>query len=82
MVFSTQPVSEPFVCAERAAQHLDMPRTTLLGLARRGKLPAYGIPGKGGKKSWRFRISELDHWMQTEVTSGSEQGLSSERKFL
>jgi hypothetical protein len=74
--------SEPFVNADRAASFLDMPRKTLLGLARRGKLPAHGIPGKGRKKNWRFRISELDHWMQTEVTWVSDQGLSLERKFL
>jgi len=72
---------EPFVNAERAASFLDMPRKTLLGLARRGKLPAHGIPGKGQKKNWRFRISELDHWMQTEVTLVSDQGLSSERNY-
>jgi hypothetical protein len=72
---------EPFVNAERAALFLDMPRKTLLGLARRRKLPAHGVPGKGRKKSWRFRISELDLWMRTEVISGSDQGLSSERKY-
>jgi excisionase family DNA binding protein len=77
-----RPSSEPFVNADRAASFLDMPRKTLLGLARRGKLPAHGIPGKGRKKSWRFRLSELDHWMHTEVTLVSDQGLSSERKFL
>jgi len=71
---------EPFVGAERAATFLDMPRKTLLGLARRGKLPAHGIPGKGRKKSWRFRISELDLWMRTEVTLVSDQGRFQERK--
>lgn len=73
---------EPFVNANRAAAFLDIPRKTLLGLARRGKLPAHGLPGKGKKKNWRFRLSELDRWMRTEVTWGSDQGLSSERKFL
>jgi hypothetical protein len=77
---SIQHLSEPFVNAERAALFLDMPRKTLLGLARRGTLPAHGIPGKGRKKNWRFRISELDHWMRIEVTLVSDQGLSSERK--
>jgi excisionase family DNA binding protein len=73
------PVLEPFVSADRAASFLDMPRKTLLGLARRGKLPAHGLPGRGRKKSWRFRISELDRWMRTEVTSGSDGGRSKER---
>ncbi|WP_158751761.1 helix-turn-helix domain-containing protein [Acidobacterium sp. S8] len=81
-IFSSPLKPEPFVNAERAALFLDMPRKTLLGLARLGKLPAHGIPGKRRKHAWRFRISELDLWMRTEVTSGSDQGLSSERKFL
>jgi excisionase family DNA binding protein len=55
---------EPFIGAERAANFLDMPRKTLLALPRRGRIPAHGIPGKGRKKSWRFRLSELDHWMR------------------
>jgi len=71
---------EPFVDAERAATFLAMPRKALLVLARSGKIPAHGLPGKGRKRSWRFRISELDYWMQTEVTSGSDQGRIRERK--
>lgn len=73
---------EPFVGAQRAADFLDISRKTLLGLACRGKIPAHGMPGKGSKKNWRFRLSELDHWMRTEVRLGSDQGLSSERKLL
>lgn len=71
---------EPFVDAQRAASFLDIPRKTLLGLAREGKIPAHGIPGKGQKKTWRFRLSELDRWMQTEVRWGSDQGRIQERK--
>lgn len=78
---SSSPVTfEPFVDAERAASFLDMPRKTLLGLARSGQIPAHGIPGKGQKRIWKFRISELDRWMQTEVTWGSDQGRIHERK--
>jgi excisionase family DNA binding protein len=75
-------VLEPFVDPERAATFLSIPRKTLLGLARRGKIPGHGIPGKGRKKSWRFRLSELDRWMETEVTSISDQGRIHERNFL
>jgi excisionase family DNA binding protein len=78
-ILSAPAAPEPFVSADRAASFLDMPRKTLLGLARRGKLPAHGLPGKGRKKSWRFRLSELDHWMQTEVISGSDGGRLKER---
>jgi hypothetical protein len=73
-------VFEPFVDSERAAAFLAMPRKTLLGLARQGRVPAHGIVGKGRKRVWKFRLSELDYWMQTEVISGSEQGRIQERK--
>jgi excisionase family DNA binding protein len=71
---------EPFVDANRAAAFLAVSRKTLLALAREGRLPAHGIVGKGTRRIWKFRISELDHWMQTEVTSSSDQGRNRERK--
>jgi hypothetical protein len=79
-LLSSTALIEPFVNADRAASFLDMPRKTVLGLARRGKLPAHGIPGKGRKRAWRFRISELDLWMHTEVTLVSDRGRFQERK--
>jgi excisionase family DNA binding protein len=72
------PVSEPYIEAGRAALYLSMSRKTLLKKARAGRLPAHPI-GDERKKMWRFRISELDRWMQTEVTSGSDGGRSKER---
>jgi excisionase family DNA binding protein len=64
---------EPFVDAERAAQFLAMSRKTLLAMARKGYLPGHSV-GRGSRKVWRFRISELDQWMQPEVNSSSDQG--------
>jgi hypothetical protein len=52
----------------------------LLNLARSGSVPAHGVGTT--RKMWRFRLSELDLWLQSEVTSDSDQGLSSERNFL
>jgi hypothetical protein len=57
-----------------------MPRKTLLAMARHGKLPAHGLPGKGKRKIWKFRLSELDSWMKSEVISVSDQGRIQERK--
>jgi hypothetical protein len=71
---------EPFVDAERAAGFLAMPRKTLLSMARHGKLPAHGLPGKGKRKIWKFRLSELDSWMKSEIISVSDQGRIQERK--
>jgi hypothetical protein len=59
---------EPYVDAHRAASFLAMPRRTLLDLARGGKLPGY-LVGSGQRRMWKFRISELESWMQTEVNS-------------
>jgi hypothetical protein len=73
-------VLEPFVDAQRAASFLAMPRKTLLALARQGRLPAHGLSGSGKRKIWKFRLSELDYWMRTEVTSNCDQGRIQERK--
>lgn len=72
------PALEPYIEAGRAAAYLSMSRKTLLKKARAGRLPGHPI-GDGRKKMWRFRISELDRWMQTEVTSSSDGGRSKER---
>jgi|SRR5271156_1995117 len=60
---------EPFVDAQRAATFLAMRRKTLLNYARMGKLPGHPL-GDGVRKTWRFRLSELEYWMQSEVNSG------------
>ena len=72
---------EPFVSAERAAEFLAMSRKTILALARKGYLPGHPV-GQGVRKVWKFRLSELDHWMQTELISGCDQGRVQERKTL
>jgi excisionase family DNA binding protein len=70
---------EPFVDAERAAEFLAISRKTLLALTRKGYLPGHPV-GQGVRKSWKFRLSELDQWMRTELISGSDQGRTQERK--
>jgi excisionase family DNA binding protein len=75
------PAMEPYIEAGRAADYLSMSRKTLLKKARMGRLPAHPI-GDGRKKMWRFRLSELDRWMQAEVTSGSDGGRSKERDIF
>lgn len=58
---------EPYINATRAAGHLSISTKKLLAMARSGVVPAHGI-GKGPRKMWRFLLSELDYWMQTEVS--------------
>jgi hypothetical protein len=76
--FSSPYSHEPFVDAERAATFLDMRRRTLLSLARQGKLPGHPV-GFGQRRMWKFRISELEHWMQTEVNSAQRPRSCSRR---
>jgi predicted DNA-binding transcriptional regulator AlpA len=57
---------ESYVDAERAAIFLAMSRKTLLALSRKGDLPAHPI-GRGPRKIWRFRPSELSRWLEQEA---------------
>jgi predicted DNA-binding transcriptional regulator AlpA len=59
---------EPYVSAERAAEFLAMSRKSILALARKGYLPGHPV-GQGVRKTWKFRLSELDCWMRQEVNS-------------
>ncbi|MBW4026546.1 MAG: helix-turn-helix domain-containing protein [Acidobacteria bacterium] len=59
---------ESYVDAQSAAAFLAMPRRTLLDMARKGRLPGHPV-GSGQRRMWKFRLSELEHWMQTEVNS-------------
>lgn len=72
------PPFEPYVDATRAAEFLSVTRKMLLDLARNGRIPAYPI-GDGPRKNWKFRISELDQWLQTEVRSAQRLRTCSRR---
>jgi hypothetical protein len=49
---------EPFVAADMAAKFLCLTRRRVLEMARAGEIPAHPI-GRGKRKQWRFRLSEL-----------------------
>jgi hypothetical protein len=63
----TQP--EPFVDATRAAEFLSIRPRQLLELARANILPGHPI-GRGNRRAWRFRLSEL----AASVTRGVDSG--------
>jgi predicted site-specific integrase-resolvase len=50
---------EPFVDAEKAAEFIGFNPNTVTRFAREGKLPGHPI-GSGPRKTWRFRLSELE----------------------
>jgi hypothetical protein len=58
---------EPFVDAARAADFLSITPRRLLDMARTGELPAHPL-GSGGRKTWRFLLSELHDYFRTGPT--------------
>ena len=50
--------NEQFVDPNRAAEFLSITRRRVLEMARAEEIPAHPI-GRGRRKTWRFRLSEL-----------------------
>jgi excisionase family DNA binding protein len=55
---------EPFVAAEEAAVFLGISRRRILQMARGNEIPGYPL-GRGTRRTWRFRLSELAHALDT-----------------
>ena len=66
---------EPYVDVKRAASYLSVAAKTLNEWARLRKIPAYQW-GDGVRKTWRFKLSELDEWMQRRINSVRRPPLS------
>jgi len=66
---------EPYVDVTRAATYLAVAVKTLNEWARQRKIPAYQW-GDGIRKTWRFKLSELDEWMQQRINSVRRPPLS------
>lgn len=81
-LLSTIPIDnfEPYVSVEKAAQYLDLKPKTLLVKARKGQIPAYPW-GDGVRKTWRFKISQLDDWMKSKLHSPRRPPFSERRGF-
>ena len=50
---------EHFVSAEVVAEFLLITRRQVLDMARKGDIPAHPL-GRGRRKTWRFKLSEVD----------------------
>lgn len=57
--------AEKWVSVEEAAEHLDIKPATLKDWLRKGK----DIPGRKIGKQWKFKISELDEWVNSGKSS-------------
>ena len=62
-------VREAPVNQQYAARFLNLHPKTVLRKAREGSLPAH--PVGTCRKRWHFYLSELDHWLRSQVISGS-----------
>ena len=71
---------EPPVSPQVAAHYLNMHRKTLLHKAREGELPAHPV-GKD-RKRWHFYLSELDHWLRSQVVSGSHPRRETQGEYI
>ena len=60
---------EPFVDADIAAAFLGITRRTLLHKVRVGRIPGHALDPAAKKKEWRFKLSELDRVLSSEVNS-------------
>jgi excisionase family DNA binding protein len=74
---------EPFVDADAVAEFLSVKRKTVLEWARRGAIPAHAW-GTGGRKVWRFLISEIASHakpIQGTIDIGSPEIARLEKKY-
>ena len=51
---------EPFVTADKLAAHLGIERREVLEKTREGKLPGHPVDPDAKRKTWRYKLSEVD----------------------
>jgi excisionase family DNA binding protein len=71
---------EPPVSPQVAARYLNMHRKTLLHKAREGAVPGHPV-GKD-RKRWHFYLSELDHWLRSQVVSSSHPRRETKGEYI
>jgi hypothetical protein len=75
---SSLPV-EPYVDAQKASAFLGVAARTLNEMARTGVVPAYQWGLGNQRRTWRFKLSELDSYMKSKVGSSSRPPLPNRR---
>lgn len=79
-VFNETPsIPEPYVDADAASRYLNVARRTLNEMARSGKIPAYAWGVGMQRRTWRFKLSELDSYMKSKVGSSGRPPLPNRR---
>jgi hypothetical protein len=64
---------EPYVDANVAARHLSITRKQLLRLARRGLIRAYPVDPTRRRKTYRFKLSELEEDLRNGLSEESRR---------
>src|SRR6266571_1794870 len=61
--------SEPYVTADKMAEHLMITRRQVLEMTRKGLIPAYPLGVGEHRRVWRYKISEVE----TAIASGTRK---------
>ncbi len=67
---------EPWVDATRIAEHLGLSRKFILDLTRKNKLPAHPVDPTADKKTWRYKLSEVDATIGGGLARPAQQELA------
>jgi excisionase family DNA binding protein len=69
---------EPTIGPEEVAKILGISRLTAHRWAQQGRLPSFALPfGSRGKCQYRFRVSELEKYLQQHAHSANEFAVGS-----
>jgi excisionase family DNA binding protein len=71
---------EPYVDAQKASAFLGVATKTLNEMARKGEVPAYQWGLGNQRRTWRFKLSELDSYMKSKVGLSSRPPLPNRRR--
>jgi excisionase family DNA binding protein len=70
---------EPYVDAQKASAFLGVAARTLNEMARTGVVPAYAWGIGNQRRTWRFKLSDLDAYMRSRVGSPGRPPLPNRR---
>ncbi len=69
-------IQEPYVDAQRVAEHLSLTRREVLKLTRAKKLPAHAIDPSATRKIYRYKLSEIDDAISQRLITQESLGLT------
>lgn len=73
---TTTTSQEPYVDAQRVAEHLSLTRREVLKLTRARKLPAHAIDPNAERKIYRYKLSEIDNLLSQQLIAEQALGFT------